>query len=181
MRKILTTVVLAVLLVGMLALALPGGSAAAQTPTPQPQKNPQAPQVRANIALERAFRATVERVREQKRSFDRANAFVKQVERLIKQAKANGKDVTALEAAVTAFKAKQAEALKLNSAAAEILKTHAGFDANKKVVNAEQAKQTLESANAKVKEAREVFTAALKKAQEAFKAWRTANPPPAQK
>jgi ElaB/YqjD/DUF883 family membrane-anchored ribosome-binding protein len=176
-RKIMTMGILAVLLVGLVALAFPVGSVFADTPTPQPQKDPQALAGRINARLEKAFRELQKMVDNQARHMQRADDFIARAETLIGKAKANGKDTSALEAAVAAFKAKESDFKKLNSAAADILKTHAGFDANGKVVNRDQARQTLQDGREKMSSARELFTNALKKLHEAFKTWRQANPP----
>ncbi len=180
-RKGLTSGFLVFLLVGLLAFAFPGGSALAQAPTPQPKKDPQVQGARMNVRLEKAFQALQKLVEKQSQNIRRADAFIGKVEGLIGKAKANGKDTRALEAAVTEFKSKRAEAAQLNSAAANILKTHAGFDANGKVTNPEQAKETLKNGREQVKDAREVFTGALKQLRDAFKTWRSANPPATQK
>ena len=169
--------ILAVLLVGMMAFAFPGGSVAAATPTPQPPKDPQVQAARINARLERAFKALQKIVEQQARHMKRADALIGKAEVLITRAKANGKDTAALEAAVAAYKTKEIEFKKLNSAAADILKTHAGFDANGKVVNRDLAKQTLQDGHEQVKDARGLFSDALKKLHETFKAWREANPP----
>jgi len=175
-RKSIGMGILTVLLVGMMAFVLPSGSVAAQAPTPPTQKDPLAQEARINARLEKAFAALQKMVEKQAQHLERAEAFVGKAEGWISKAKANGKDTAALEAAVTAFKSKEAEAKKLNGTAANIVKTHAGFDANGKVVNRDQARQTLQDGNQPLKEARGVFGEALKNLHETFKAWREANP-----
>lgn len=180
-RKFFTTAVLAVLLVGLLAFAFPNGSAAAQTPTPQPKRAPQEQTQRINGRLEKAFAGLQKLVEKQSQNLQRADKFIAKVEDLIGKAKANGQDTSALEAAVAAFKTQRGEAAKLNSAVADIIKAHAGFDASGKVINPEQAKNTLETGHDSLKEARGIFVDAFKNLRETFKAWREANPPTAKK
>ena len=177
-RKSIGMSILVVLLVGMLALAFPGGSVAAQAPQPPAQKDPQAQTARINARLAKAFAALQKMVEKQAQHMTRAEALVGKVEGLISKAKENGKDTAALEAAVAAFKSKAAEAKKLNGSAANIVKIHAGFDADGKVVDREPARETLKAGNEPLKEARGIFTDALKNLREAVKAWRDANPKP---
>jgi len=69
-----------------------------------------------------------------------------EVTTLIARAKAAGKNTTALEQALAAYRSKLGGARKSWYTAAIILKTHTGFSASGKVTNADQARATLKAA-----------------------------------
>jgi hypothetical protein len=108
----------------------------------------------------------------------RSAVMVDKLQTLIDRAKANGKDVTALQSALDAFK----QALK--SAAPTIAKinsiktTHAGFDANGKVTDATQAAATLKEIKSQFEALRGQLAPARKALTAAVKAFRDANPRP---
>lgn len=177
LRKFFTLSMLAILLVGAIAFAFPGGSVAAQAPTPQP-KDPQAKIQHAGLRLEKAFRAEQKLLKEQAQNIARMDRLIRQTEGWIEKAKANGQDTAAVEAAIAQLKTKLAEAKKLHEEAASILKTHTGFDASGKVTDPAAAKETLKSAAEPMKEARTILSEARKAVMEAIKAWREAHPKP---
>ena len=176
LKKFLSISLVAVLIVGVAAFAIPGGNAAAQTPTPQAN----VPQARINLVnarLERMLQveqATLERMT---RHFDRLDQFTARVETLISKAKDNGKDVTALEAALAEFKAKESDARVVLNSVSSLLAAHPGFDANGKVIDRAVAKTTLDDGHAKFQDIRSIIVDAAKNLHEAVKAWRAANPP----
>jgi len=177
LRKLFTMGLVAMLLVGAIAFALPGGSVAAQAPTPQP-KDPQAKTQQAGFRLEKAFAAEQKLLEKQAQHFDRADAIIAKTEALVAKAKANGKDTTAIEAALAQLKTKEADARKLHDDAAVILATHSGFDANGKVIDAGAAKVTVQSAKEPLKEVHTFFSDALKATRDALKEWRQNHPKP---
>ena len=73
LRKWLTMGMLAALMVGIIALAIPGGRVAAQAPNPQP-KDPQARLEKAGVRLEKAFRLQQRLLEKQAQHFKRADA-----------------------------------------------------------------------------------------------------------
>ncbi|MBL8045338.1 MAG: hypothetical protein JNL09_02300 [Anaerolineales bacterium] len=102
---------------------------------------------------------------------------VAKVQELIDRAKADGKDVSALEAALATFKASLADAQAAHDEAVNILRTHAGFDDNGQVTDKEQAKETVKSAAEALKEARQILREAEKTLRQAIREWRAANQP----
>lgn len=85
--------------------------------------------------------------------------------------------MSALEAALAAFNASVADAQAAHAEAADILGTHAGFDANGKVTDKELAVQTLESAGEVLQEARQILREAEKTLKQAVREWLKANSP----
>jgi hypothetical protein len=175
LRKFLSMSLLAALLVGAIAFAFPGSSVAAQAPTPQP-KDPAAKASQVGARLEKAYQAAQKMLDQQAQRFERADAYISKAEALIAKAKANGKDTTVLDEALAQIKTKEADAKKLHEDAANILKNHAGFDANGKVTDRAAAKETLQSASEPAKEAHQFFGDAWKALKDAVKSWRQANP-----
>jgi hypothetical protein len=178
LKKILSMSLLAALIVGLIALAFPLNSVAAQAPTPQP-KDPAAKAEKTFYPqMEKLFKAEVKQLKEQAQNFKQAGVFTAKIEKFVAKAKENGKDTAALEAALAQFKTKAAEAKKFHDAAAAILKTHAGFDDKGKVTDPALAKDTLKEAGDALRDGRKVAVEAMKVLREAFKAWREANPKP---
>jgi TolA-binding protein len=177
LKKFLSISLVAVLIVGVAAFAIPGGSAAAQSPTPQPNSVPQARINLLNARLERMLRAEQATLERMTRHFDRLDRFITRVDTLIEKAKANGKDVSALEAALSDFQAKEGDARVVFNAASSLLAAHAGFDANGKVTDRAKARTTLDDAHAKFQDIRAIILDAARNLHDALKAWREANPP----
>lgn len=82
-------------------------------------------------------------IRENQIHIDFANKIVAKTQEWIDELKGKGKDVTALQAALTAFKAQIAVAQAANDEAKKSLQTHAGFDSNGQVTDRDQARQTV--------------------------------------
>lgn len=113
----------------------------------------------------------------QAKHLERAGAGTAKVQQLIDRAKAEGKDTSALEAALAAFRASLADAQAKHDEAANILRTHAGFDDNGQVTDKELAKRTLESAGQALKEAHQILRDAEHALKVAIREWRQANRP----
>ncbi|HXF86636.1 MAG TPA: hypothetical protein VNK49_14740 [Anaerolineales bacterium] len=112
------------------------------------------------------------------RHFDRADALVEKIQRLIDRAEENGKDVTALQAALDAFEEALKEAHPIYESAKGIINAHQGFDENGKVTDPEKARETVEEMRAKFKEINEAMNGTGRALFEALKTFREANPPP---
>lgn len=112
------------------------------------------------------------------KGFERADEFIAKAQDLIDRVSQNGKDVTALQAALDAFEASIAQALPVYESAAGIVETHNGFDDKGSVVDAEQAKETVRLMGEKLKEIRAVMDGTGQALREAIKAFRDANPRP---
>ncbi len=176
LKKFLSISLVAVLIVGVAAFAMPGGSAAAQTPTPQPTV-PQARIGLANARLERTLQAEQATLERMTRHFDRLDQLVTRVETLITRAKENGNDVSALETALAEFKSEESDARVVLNSASSLLAAHPGFDANGKVTDRAVAKTTLDDGHTKFQDIRAVIVDGAKNLRDALKAWRAANPP----
>jgi hypothetical protein len=113
--------------------------------------------------------------------FDRSDFFVENLQGLIDRAKENGKDVTALQAALDAFKVALAHAKSVYKSGQAIVDAHEGFDANGKVTDPEKAKETVRVMGEKLKEIRTAMDGTGKALKEAIKAFREANPRPEKK
>jgi hypothetical protein len=176
LKKLVSICLLAALLVGVAVFAFPGGSAAAQSSTPPP-KDPQDRINLINARLERMLRlekATLDRMT---RHFERLDLFITRVEALINRAKDNGKDVSALEAALSEFQASESDARLVLNSASDLLAAHPGFDAHGKVTDRETAKTTIADVRTQFKDIRAKIGEAAKNLHEAIKAWREGNPP----
>jgi hypothetical protein len=112
------------------------------------------------------------------KGFDRADDFITKAQELIDRASQNGKDVTALQAALDAFEASIEEALPMYESAAGIVESHEGFDDKGSVIDAEKAKETVRLMGEKLKEIRTVMDGTGQALREAIKAFRDANPRP---
>lgn len=176
--KILSISVVAIMILGLLVLAIPSGSVSAQAPQP-PQGTPQTKvgQAKGTLSVERAFKMEQRQVKEQAANFKRMDMAIKKAEKLIEQAAAKGKDTKALQAALATFKAKKADAQTSLDAAAAIIDAHKGFDNNGKVTDITQARETVKSAHAKLAEARKTAGPAFKDFTKVLREFLQANKP----
>ena len=109
--------------------------------------------------------------------FDNQDALVDKVQGLIDKAKANGKDVTAVQAALDAFSASIQDARPVYESAKGIIASHQGFDAAGKVTDTDKAMQTVHDMGDKLKEIRAALGGTGKALREAIRAFREANRP----
>jgi hypothetical protein len=143
--KILSLFLLVGLIVSAAALAFPTGSVAAASLAQQPQVTP-AQKTPDPARLEKVYQREREALKAQAERFDRLDERVVKFAERIAKLKQDGKDVTVLEKALDAFKAKLAEARSQHEEAAQLLNNHAGFDAVGKVTDLTQAAATLKAA-----------------------------------
>jgi len=131
---------------GMASLPLVSAFAAGQNdPTPPPQ---------TRITNDKLELVWARQLRVYNRMV-RTDEFVAKIQRLIDRAKANGKDVSAVQAALDAFEAQWKEAKPIYESIKGIVNSHQGFDANGKVTDPEKAKETVKEMHAKFKEIRD--------------------------
>jgi len=102
---------------------------------------------------------------------DLANLSIAQTQELIAKLQAEGKDTTDLETALSTFQGQVPAAQGAHNNARSIIDAKAGFDANGKVVDEEQAKQTLKDARDAMKECRDLMQPAAQAFREAVKAY----------
>lgn len=179
MKNLIHKFFLIITLTALVLVALPVQSASAapaNEPSVPPAGTPDP--ARANQRLEWAFanqKITVERI---SLNLGYSDDAIMRAEELIAKAKENGKDVTAIESALAAYKAALEKGKPLYEQAKSIVAEHAGFDANGKVTNTETARQTVQKLGDVLKQYRETTGPALKALREAIKAYREANPRP---
>lgn len=160
-----------VALVAALALAaLPITSAFAQDQNP--------PQGQAsNDRLEQAWARELKIYDRIGKVYDNNDARLAKAQALIDKAKANGKDVTAVQAALDAFEAALKSGQPTYESMKGIINSHQGFDANGKVTDAEKALSTVKDMRAKLLELKTEMNGTGKALREAVKAFRQANKP----
>lgn len=108
----------------------------------------------------------------------RTDNFVEKAQSLIDRAKENGKDVSAVQAALDAFEDALKDAQPVYESAKGIVNSHQGFDEDGKVTDPEKAQETVRTMGEKMKEIRESMDGTGKALREALKAFRQANPRP---
>ena len=108
----------------------------------------------------------------------RTDELIEKVQKLIDRAKANGKDVSAVQAALDAFKVAVKEAQPIYESIKGIVNSHQGFDSNGKVTDPQKAKETVQSMHAKFKEIRDTLNGTGRALREAIRAFRQGNPRP---
>jgi len=153
-------------------LPLMSASAAPATDDPPPQRE---------VSAERLEKVWARQLRLYERignGYDRSDGFVEKVQTLIDKAGANGKDVSAVQAALDAFEAAIKEAHPVYESAKGIINSHQGFDNDGKVTDIEKAKETVKSMGEKLKEIKESMGGTGRALHEAIKAFREANPRP---
>ena len=164
-------------LVATLALALPTGAVAAQSNTP-PTATPAAGAdagKQVTTRLERMF-VRVNRILErQTKILDKVDDLIVKVEDRIAKAKANGKDITTAQAAVDVFKNVVSKARIAHTSALATMVSHPGFDANGKVIEVAQARETITSVVSGTREERKDFRQAFKDFRQALRDIRKSN------
>lgn len=108
----------------------------------------------------------------------RIDNLIEKAQKLIDRAKANGKDVSAVQAALDAFETQWKAAKPTYESIKGIINSHQGFDQNGKVTDTEKAKATVMEMRDKFKEIRDTLNGTGKALREAIKAFRQANPRP---
>jgi post-segregation antitoxin (ccd killing protein) len=97
------------------------------------------------------------------------------VQELIDAARAEGKDVSALEAALAAYNGGLAQAQAEHDNAANIIAAHNGFDDGGGVVDVEAARQTTRSARLSLNDAHIELAQSVHALRQALQDWRAAN------
>ena len=109
--------------------------------------------------------------------FDKADERIEKIQSMIDRASENGRDVSALQAALDAFEAAVINAKPIYNGMNGIVASHQGFDDDGKVTDFDKAKSTVAEMREKFKEINSVVNATFKALQEAIKAFREANKP----
>jgi uncharacterized coiled-coil DUF342 family protein len=131
----------------------------------------------SNERLERVW-ARLQRVYErQGRILDRADAMVEKIQNLIDRMNENGKDTTALQAALDTYEEALKDAHPVYESAKGIINSHQGFDADGKVTDREKALETVKDLRDKLQEIRQIVGEPGAALREALKAFREAHRP----
>ncbi len=171
MKSIFNKTILAVMTVALVFAAFPVTSVFAQGENP-PTGTP------ANDKLEKAWARQQENYQKLTKLFQDADARTAKFQERIDKAKANGKDVTALQSALTAFEAALKNAKPIYESMNGIVNSHQGFDDTGKVTDPAKALETVKSMREKFQEIRTALNGTGKALHEAIKAVREANPRP---
>lgn len=172
-KTILLALFVAPALVAALGLAsLPAFSVSAagqKDPTPQPPQGP--------VTNERLERVWARQLTAYNR-LGKTDQFIEKVQKLIDRASANGKDVSAVQAALDAFAEAWKDAKSIYESMNGIVNSHQGFDEDGKVTDPEKAKETVREMHEKFKEIKDTLDGTGKALRDAIKAFREANPRP---
>jgi len=164
-------------LVAALALAALPVTSAYASGLSDPEKPPVDATRLSDERLERIW-ARMQRIYErQGHILERADAMVERIQNLIDKLEENGKDVTALQAALDAFEDALKEAHPIYESVKGIINSHQGFDADGKVADHEKAVETVKNLGEKLKEVREIVGEPGKALREILKAFRAARRP----
>ena len=175
MKQLFKKTIVFVIIAGLVAATMPFASVSAMG-----ANDPSTPPT-GELSNERLAQVWARQLRAFDRlgkGFDRADDFIARVQNLMDRASANGKDVTALQAALDAFEASIKQAHPIYESANGIVNSHQGFDENGKVTDPEKAKETVRSMGEKLKEIRAAMDGTGQALREAIKAFREANPRP---
>ena len=141
--------------------------------------DPQPPQGQiSNERLERIWARQLHLYEKIGNGYDRSTTFTEKIQKLIDRSADNGKDVSAVQAALNAFEAAMKDAHPIYESAKGIVNSHQGFDDNGKVTDPEKAKETVKSMGEKLKEIKDAMGGTGKALREAIRAFREANPRP---
>jgi hypothetical protein len=173
--SILKNVILSVLVAALTLTALPFTNVYAMgnsDPTPPPQKG----QI-SNARLEEVWARQLDLYNRFGQLFDGGDAIITKVQSLIDKAKANGKDVSAVQAALDAFVAARKAASPTYESLKGIVNSHQGFDSAGKVTDAVKAKATLQDMGTKLRDIRDQLGGTAKALKDAMRNFRAANKP----
>jgi hypothetical protein len=175
-RKFVLGALIAALAVAAVPLTSAFAAGSTDTATPPAPSTPDPAALKARLELTFARQQVkVSRIGVEVANFD---LITKNVQTLIDKAKANGKDVSAVQAAFDVYKAAFEKGKPIYEQANSIVRSHSGFDGNGKVTDLEKAKATVKSLAESLKQYRDTVGEAFKALREALQAFREANPRP---
>jgi len=170
MKNIFNKMILAVLVAALVFAAFPVTSAFAQG------ENPPKAELN-NEKLEQVWARQLTNYEKIGKGFDDSDAQIAKFQARIDKAAENGKNVTALQAALDAFESAMKSAKPTYESMKGIVNSHQGFDANGKVTDAEKAKSTVQEMRTKMQALKSAMGGTGKALHEALKAFRAANKP----
>jgi hypothetical protein len=161
------------ILAGLVALlvfaALPVTSVFAQ------EENP--PKELTNEQLEKVWAKQLQVYEKLSKVFDDSTPRLDKAQELIDKAAAKGKDTTAVQTALNAFVAAVEKSRSVYEDIQPLITAHAGFDSNGNVIDAIQAKATVQEVRAKLQALKTSMGGTGKALREAIRAFREANQP----
>ena len=159
------------LILAVVAVALPGAFAYA-APAGAPSN---APLAQNGIRLENLLKREQIILSNQQERLNLSNQVVTAAQTWISRLQGQGKDVMALQNALTAFQAGLAQAQTSFTTAQNTLNAHSGFDANGKVTDRAQALQTVTEAGRAERQFHLTITQATITFRQAVRQYRQAN------
>lgn len=108
----------------------------------------------------------------------KTEGFLGKLQQLIDRASEHGKDMSVVQSALDAFADAVEDAKPIYESGQAIVDSHAGFDADGKVTDSEQAKETVRAMGEKLKEIKDAMGGTGKVLRDALHAFRAANPRP---
>lgn len=154
-----------------LMLLMGGGSG----PTPAAYAAAPVPQEKAKIYLEFMLQRQLLMLTGQQQRLDLARQGITITQSFLDQLKNTGEDVSALQTALNTFSTQIAAAQAAHDTAKQILDAKAGFDANGKVTDPVQARETLKSVGQAMQEAHKIIQQAAQEFRQAMREFRQAH------
>ena len=164
------------LVAGMVLAAMPAPAAYARTPPAAP--TPIAPGPAAGFRLGNVWERQQVAHDRLGVMFDHVDWRLSHAQRLIDVAKANGKDVAAIQNALDAFSQAVQQARPIYESTQGIVTSHQGFDAAGNVTDVSQAAGTVRDMAEKLREIRGLLLDPARALRDAVRAYREANPSP---
>lgn len=173
MKSIFKKTLLIALVAALAAASLPLLTVSAAQDEPPPPRGEV-----SNERLERVWARQLRMYEKLGNGFDKSDAFIDRVQELIDKAGANGKDVSAVQAALDAFEEALKDAHPVYESAKGIIHSHQGFDDDGKVTDPEKAKETVKAMGETIREIKDAMDGTGRALREAIRDFREANPRP---
>ena len=171
MKNSFKKMILAVLAAALVFAVFPVTGVFAQGATPPAGTKPEL----TNAKLEKVWARQLKLYGRIDKTYTNGDAKLEKLQELIDKAAANGKDVTAVQSALDAFKIAVKNTKPIYESMKGIVNSHQGFDSNGKVTDFDKAKSTVQEMGAKLKEAKSSMGGTGKALMQAIKAFRKTN------
>lgn len=168
MKKLISKLMMAIVVVAMVLAAFPAKKAYAA------DENPPVP---SKVRLEKLWSRIQKAYERIGKAFEDTDAHISRFQGVIDKAAATGKDVSAMQAALDAYKAALTATRPQYEVLGLTIRTHSGFNANGEVTDAEKAFAAVKEARGQLKSIKDSMGGAFKALHEAIKAFREANRP----
>lgn len=175
MKNVFSKILIAVLALALVFAVLPVTSVFAQ------DEQPPAKAELTDEKLEQIWARIVKGYERMGKGFEDTEAHIAKFQSLIDKAAAKGKDVSNLQSALDAYEAALIASKPAYDALGEVINTHAGFDADGKVIDSEQALAAVQSVREEMQALKSSMDGKFKALREAIKEFREVNKPAEQK